>query len=85
MNFKGARRVVIHNSIVKQSLFNRFFTGEIRSIKRNEFTEPLTFVPRKRGNAFVYGQGFFIKPNPIPRNGIATIVYNKEKITIILR
>jgi len=81
--FKGAMKVVFYNQKVKQSLLERIFVGEIRTFVNPTFTSRLTFSPRKR-NAMAHGIGYSIKPNPIPRNGIATITHAQDKIKITL-
>lgn len=84
--FTGARKVVFSNHKVKQSFFNRLFTGRVKTYVNPIFKKELTFTPRRKG-AFVLGSGYAPQPNPIPRNGVATITNetNKEKLTIILR
>lgn len=81
--FKGARKVVFHNQKKKQSFWNRFFFGEIRTLVNSNFVSELTFVPR-RNSANAHGIGYTIQPNPIPRSGIAKIFNPHEKITITL-
>lgn len=82
--FKGARKVVFYNQKVKQSLLEKIFIGEVKTFVNPAFTSPLTFSPSKR-NATVYGIGYMVKPNPIPRSGIATITHTQNKIKITLR
>lgn len=84
VNFKGAKKIVFSNNVIKQSKWNRLFTGEIRTVKNQEFEFPLTFVPH-RNNAVVHGIGYTIKPNPIPRSGTATISNSKNNLIIIIR
>ena len=82
--FKGARKVVFHNQKRKQSFWNKFFVGEIRTLVNPNFVSELTFVPKKN-NASAHGVGYTIQPNPVPRSGIAKITCSLEKLIITLR
>lgn len=82
--FKGARKVVFHNQKKKQSIWNKLFVGEIRTLVNQNFVSELTFVPKKN-NANAHGVGYTIHPNPVPRSGIAKITYSQEKLIITLR
>lgn len=81
--FKGARKVVFYDKEVKQSIWNRIFTGKIKTYVNPLFKTKLTFSPRKK-NASAYGIEYVITPNPIPRNGVATITNITEKLIITL-
>lgn len=83
-SFKGARLVVFYDRKVEQSRLNRFFVGEIKTFVNPVFKNKLSFTPRNR-EAVVQGPGYSINPNPIPRNGVSTIIHTQEKITITLR
>ena len=83
-SFKGAKKVIFSSRKEKQSLLNKFFTGEIKYLTNPVFVDKLTFSPRKRCAA-VYGNGYIIKPNPIPRSGIATINNIQQKLVIKIR
>jgi len=82
--YTGARKVVFSNSKKKQSFWHKIFVGEIKTLVNPIFENELTFVPKKK-NAIVYGLGYIIHPNPIPRNGIAKISLPKEHLLITLR
>lgn len=84
VSFKGARQVVFFNKRVAQPYLNRIFCGEIKTIVSPLFEEKLTFVP-KRKNAAAFGNGYVINPNPMPRNGIATICNQLLNIEITIR
>lgn len=83
-SFKGARKVVFSVKKEKQSFLNRLFTGEIKYLINPVFVDKLTFSPRKKCAA-VYGNGYIIKPNPIPKSGIATINNIQQKLVITIR
>lgn len=83
-SFKGARKVVFSVRKEKQSFLNRIFTGEIKYLTNPVFVDKLTFSPRKKCAA-VYGNGYIIKPNPIPKSGIATINNIQQKLVITIR
>lgn len=82
--FKGARKVIFYNQKVKQSLLKRIFVGETRTLVDPNFTSKLTFSPHKR-DAIASGVGYSVRPNPIPRSGIATITNTQQKLIITLR
>lgn len=82
--FKGARRVVFSDRKIKQSFWNRLFTGEVRTYVNPLFVGKLTFIPKKK-NAICFGEGYNINPNPIPRSGIANIDNRQQKIKITIR
>lgn len=82
--FKGARKVVFYNQKVKQSLLQRIFVGETKTLVNPNFKSKLTFTPRKR-NAVALGAGYSVTPNPIPKSGIATIIDIQQNLTITLR
>lgn len=82
--FKGARRVVFSDRKIKQSFWNRLFTGEIRTVVNPLFVSRLTFIPKKK-NAMCFGDGYYVNPNPIPRSGIANIENKQQKIKITIR
>ena len=82
--FKGARKVVFSDCRIKESRLKRFYVGKTRTLINSCFKTPLTFVPRKK-NAMVYGSGYVIKPNPIPKNGVAEIINTQQKLKIIIR
>lgn len=85
LKFTGARMVVFANKQVRQSLFNRIFTGKIITYVSPEFTQPITFKPtRNRKNSYMSGVGYTVTPNPIPRNGVATITNKQLNMEIIL-
>lgn len=83
-SFKGARKVVFTGRKERQSFLNRLFTGEIKYLTNPVFVDKLTFSPRKKCAA-VYGNGYVIKPNPIPKSGIATINNIQQKLVIKIR
>lgn len=82
--FTGARQVVFANRKMPQSLMNRIFTGKIVTIVNPVFVTPLTFSPQKGKNAIVRGNGYITTPNPIPRNGLATIKQAQQLLQINL-
>lgn len=85
LKFTGARMVVFANKQVRQSLFSRIFTGKIITYVSPEFTQPITFKPtRNRKNSYMSGVGYTVTPNPIPRNGVATITNQQLNMEIIL-
>lgn len=83
-SFKGARRVIFYDRKIEQSKLKRIFLGEIKTYVNPVFKNKLSFTPIKK-NAAAHGIGYTINPNPIPRNGVSTITYIQEKITITLR
>lgn len=82
--FKGARRVVFSDRKIKQSFWNRLFTGEVRTYVNPLFVGKLTFIPKKK-NAMCFGEGYNINPNPIPKSGIANIDNRQLKLKITIR
>lgn len=82
--FNGARKVMFSNKQVKQSIWSRIFVGKTKTLVYPAFKSQLTFVPKKK-NAVAYGNGYVIKPNPIPRNGIAEITHAQQKLKITIR
>ena len=83
-SFKGARKVIFYDKKVKQAVWSKLFTGEIKTYVHPLFRNKLTFTPRKR-NAAVLGSGYTASCNPIPRSGVATITNEQEKMKITLR
>jgi len=83
-SFKGARKVIFSVKKEKQSFINRLFIGEIKYLTNPVFVDKLTFSPRKKGAA-VYGNGYVINPNPIPKSGVATINNVHQKLVIKIR
>ena len=84
-NFRGAREVVFASKRQKQSILNRLFTGNVRTVVNSIFEEPLIFLPRKNKKALVKGKGYFANPNPISQSGKAEISAPAEKTIIILQ
>lgn len=85
LKFTGAKKVVFANKQVRQSLFSRIFTGKIITWVSPEFMQPITFKPtRDRKNSYMSGVGYTVTPNPIPRNGVATITNKQLNMEIIL-
>lgn len=83
-SFKGARKVIFSTQKVKQSFWQKVFIGETKTVVNPLFTSKLIFTPNKK-NASAYGVGYSVRPNPIPRIGIAGITNSQLKITITLR
>lgn len=82
-SFKGARKVVFSTKRARQSFLNKLFVGEIRTVVKPYFTSELTFTPRNKGRkAFARGKGYSANPNPIPKNGLATIENAESKLTM---
>lgn len=85
IKFTGARMVIFADKQVHQSVFNRIFTGKIITWVSPEFTQPITFKPtQNRKNSYMSGVGYTVTPNPIPRNGVATITNQQLNMEIIL-
>lgn len=85
IKFTGARMVVFTNKQVRQSLASRIFTGKIITWVSPEFTQSITFKPtRNKKNSYMHGVGYVVTPNPIPRNGVATITNQQLNMEIIL-
>lgn len=82
--FTGARKVVFYDRQVKQSLWQRVFVGKTKTLVNSAFKSQLTFVPKKK-NAMVYGNGYVIRQNPVPRNGITEITHTQQKIKITMK
>lgn len=82
-SFTGARKVIFYDREVKQSIWRRIFIGEIKTYVNPLFKSKLTFSPKRRGAA-AFGTGYTVNPNPIPRNGVATINNHLGKISITL-
>jgi hypothetical protein len=85
VDFTGARKVIFSNKREKQSALNKFFCGKIVTLVNAEFEFPVSFTPtRNRKAANAVGKTYIITPNPIQRNGLATItnVQNNLKINI---
>ena len=81
--FKGARLVVFASQKEKQSFLNRIFTGRIETYVSPVFAQNIVFVPKKNGkSAFVRAIGYNTMPNPISRNGVATISNNQMEIKL---
>lgn len=72
IRFRGARQVVLTNKRVRQRLWRTLFVGRTVSVVNPLFTTPLTLRPRGR-NIIALGPGYSAAPNPIPRNGVATV------------
>lgn len=85
VKFTGAKMVIFTNKQVRQSLVSRIFTGKILTWVSPEFTQPITFKPtRNRKDSYMSGVGYMVTPNPIPRNGVATIANKQLNMEIIL-
>lgn len=82
--FKGTRRVVFSDKVIKQSFWNRLFTGEVRTVVHPLFKQPLTFIPKKK-KAMAYGPGYSIMSNPIPKAGVTEITHIAQNLKLILR
>lgn len=83
-SFKGARKVVFSTHKVTQSFWQKVFVGETKTYVNPNFTSNLVFTPNKK-NASVYGAGYSIRPNPIPKSGTAEITYSQLKVTITIK
>ena len=85
VNFTGARKVVFSSKREKQTALNKFFCGKIITFVNPEFAEPITFTPtRNRKAANTVGKTYTITPNPIQRNGVATITNQQKQLKITL-
>lgn len=82
--FKGSKKVVFYKQKIKQSFWNRIFTGEIKTLVNPNFNYKLTFTPKRR-NAAAFGAGYSVSPNPIPQSGIATIKNIQDNLIITLQ
>lgn len=81
IRFRGARQVVLSNKQVRQSLWRTLFVGRTISVVSPLFVTPLTLKPRER-DILVLGFGYSTTPNPIPRNGVATITHIGNELSI---
>ncbi len=84
LSLKGQNEWCFRIKKVKQSFWNRLFTGEVKSVVNPLFVCKLTFIPKKK-NAMCFGEGYTINPNPVPKNGIANIDNRQQKIKITIR
>ena len=86
-DFSGCWKVVFASQKVKQSRIDRIFNGEIKTIIRPSFAQPLVFVAKKRGKtriAWATGSGYNVQSNPIPQSGRTEIIHSSEKLKITL-
>ncbi len=81
--FTGKRAVIISSRKKEQPAWHRIFVGEIYVKVDPHFTTPLKFVPRKK-NAIATGMGYVVTPNPVPRNGKATIINQQQHLEITI-
>lgn len=72
-SFKGVRKVVFYKEKVRQSGWNRFFTGEIKTCVDPNISTPLEFTPKGKASARARGRGYTARPAVIPKTGRATI------------
>lgn len=66
--FKDKRMIVIDNQQHKQSLWNRFWTGEIQYIQNRSITTRIKLKPVRRGSQIMFianGTNYVCTPNPI--------------------
>lgn len=68
LKFKGKRMIVIGNQHHKQSLWNRFWTGEIQYIQNPYITTKIVLKPVRRGKQIMFisnATNYICTPNPI--------------------
>lgn len=68
LRFKGKRMIVIDNKRYKQSLWNRFWTGEVQYIRNPFITTTITLKPVRRGRQIMFiskATNYMCTPNPI--------------------
>ena len=87
LRFKGKRMIVIDHQHHKQSLWNRFFTGEIQYIQNPSITTKITLKPVRRGKQIIFiskSTNYVCTPNPIglPPSTVRDIINN---VTIFIQ
>lgn len=68
LKFKGKRMIVIDNQHHKQSLWNKFWTGEIQYIQNPYITTKIVLKPVRRGKQIMFisnATNYVCTPNPI--------------------
>lgn len=82
VRFKGARAVVLASKARPQSMLQRLFAGKVLYVECPQITAPLTLRPKPGKKAFATGAGYIVRPNPIPRQSVATAENRQQNIKI---
>ena len=86
LRFKGKRMIIIDNQHHKQSLWNRFWTGEIQYIQTPYITTKIVLKPVRRGKQIMFisnATNYICTPNPISMQSSSVMdITNKSTILI---
>ena len=86
LRFKGKRMIVIDNKLYKQSIWNRFWTGEIQYIQNPFVTTTIILKPVRRGKLIMFiskATNYVCIPNPVGMQPARlNDIINKVVITI---
>ena len=87
LKFKGKRMIVMDNQHHKQSMWNRFWTGEIQYIQHPSITTKITLKPVKGGKQIIFvskATNYMCTPNPVglPPSTVRDII---NQLSIIIQ